>query len=81
MNIRPRPTINYPKNCGHQACKCQARDHSSFCSDECERVLAPRPGAMCPCSHPGCAEAHKSSQTFSHPAPSTGSKGSKNVKQ
>jgi hypothetical protein len=58
MTPLPRPTINYPKNCGHQACKCQAREHSSFCSDECEQAPAPPPVAKCPCQHAGCANQH-----------------------
>ena len=51
---KPRPTINYPKNCGHQACSCEAAPHSSYCSDACEQASAPAPGARCPCTHSEC---------------------------
>lgn len=51
-----QPTINYPKNCGHQACRCLAREHSSYCSEACEQTLAAPPGARCPCGHAECDE-------------------------
>lgn len=29
------------RNCGHRACTCQAREHSSYCTDECEQAVPP----------------------------------------
>ena len=45
-------TMGYPKNCGHQPCRCKAAPHSSYCSEACSREHEQEGG--CSCGHAEC---------------------------
>jgi hypothetical protein len=48
------PTIETPKNCGHEECHCLAAPQSSYCSEACEHAARLDALGPCPCSHPEC---------------------------
>jgi hypothetical protein len=54
----PKPTVAYPKNCGHQNCYCLAPPQSSYCSEECKQAAQLDELGPCPCKHPDCQK-HK----------------------
>lgn len=47
------------QKCAHPACRCQAREHSNYCSDFCEKAatagtMGSEPKSGCQCGHPDC---------------------------
>ena len=46
------------KKCAHEACKCEAREGSNYCSTYCEDAGGTTE-IQCGCAHPGCSLATK----------------------